>query len=103
MRTLWKIPTTAFRFFTVYGPWGRPDMALFKFTKGILENTPIEIYNNGDMERDFTYIDDLAKAVVLLSDKVPHHRRMAKAKMTPGSAPPRRSASSISAMANRST
>jgi UDP-glucuronate 4-epimerase len=68
---LWKIPTTAFRFFTVYGPWGRPDMALFKFTKGILENTPIEIYNNGDMERDFTYIDDLAKAVVLLSEAIP--------------------------------
>ncbi len=68
---LWKIPTTAFRFFTVYGPWGRPDMALFKFTKGILEGTPIEIYNNGDMQRDFTYIDDLAKAVVLLSDAIP--------------------------------
>ena len=68
---LWTIPTTAFRFFTVYGPWGRPDMALFKFTKGILENQPIEIYNNGDMIRDFTYIDDLAKAIVLLSEAVP--------------------------------
>jgi len=68
---LWNIPTTAFRFFTVYGPWGRPDMALFKFTKGILDGTPIEIYNNGDMQRDFTYIDDLAKAVVLLSDVIP--------------------------------
>jgi UDP-glucuronate 4-epimerase len=68
---LWSIPTTAFRFFTVYGPWGRPDMALFKFTKGILENEPIEIYNNGDMQRDFTYIDDIAKAIVLLSDAVP--------------------------------
>lgn len=68
---LWKIPTTTFRFFTVYGPWGRPDMALFKFTKAILENTPIEIYNNGDMERDFTYIDDLAKAIVLLGEKAP--------------------------------
>jgi UDP-glucuronate 4-epimerase len=68
---LWNIPTTAFRFFTVYGPWGRPDMALFKFTKGILENQPIEIYNNGDMQRDFTYIDDLAKAIVLLCDAVP--------------------------------
>ncbi len=68
---LWRIPTTAFRFFTVYGPWGRPDMALFKFTKGILENTPIEIYNNGDMQRDFTYIDDLSKAIVLLCDAIP--------------------------------
>jgi len=68
---LWKVPTTAFRFFTVYGPWGRPDMALFKFTKGILEGTPIDIYNNGDMARDFTYIDDIAKAIVLLIDAVP--------------------------------
>jgi UDP-glucuronate 4-epimerase len=69
---LWNIPTTAFRFFTVYGPWGRPDMALFKFTKGILDGTPIEIFNNGDMQRDFTYIDDLAKAVILLSDAIPN-------------------------------
>ena len=68
---LWNIPTTAFRFFTVYGPWGRPDMALFKFTKGIIEGTPIDIYNNGDMERDFTYIDDLAKSIVLLADAIP--------------------------------
>ena len=68
---LWNIPTTAFRFFTVYGPWGRPDMALFKFTKGILEGTPIDIYNNGDMQRDFTYIDDLAKSIVLLCDAIP--------------------------------
>jgi UDP-glucuronate 4-epimerase len=70
---LWKVPTTAFRFFTVYGPWGRPDMALFKFTKAILENQPIDVYNHGEMDRDFTYIDDLAKAVVLLSDAVPSH------------------------------
>jgi UDP-glucuronate 4-epimerase len=70
---LWQIPTTAFRFFTVYGPWGRPDMALFKFTKGIIEGTPIEIYNNGNMERDFTYIDDLAQAVVMLSDAIPQN------------------------------
>jgi UDP-glucuronate 4-epimerase len=68
---LWNIPTTAFRFFTVYGPWGRPDMALSKFTKGIIEGTPIDIYNNGDMERDFTYIDDLAKGIVLLADSIP--------------------------------
>ncbi|MGO7209266.1 NAD-dependent epimerase/dehydratase family protein, partial [Rhizobium ruizarguesonis] len=56
---LHKIPTTAFRFFTVYGPWGRPDMALFKFTKNMLEGQPIEIYGEGNMSRDFTYIDDL--------------------------------------------
>lgn len=68
---LWNLPTTMFRFFTVYGPWGRPDMALFKFTKGILEDTPIDIYNNGDMYRDFTYVDDLVKGIRLLIDAVP--------------------------------
>jgi UDP-glucuronate 4-epimerase len=68
---LWNIPTTAFRFFTVYGPWGRPDMALFKFTKGILEGAPIDIYNFGKMERDFTYVADLVKAVALLADRPP--------------------------------
>jgi UDP-glucuronate 4-epimerase len=72
---LWKIPTTAFRFFTVYGPWGRPDMALFKFTKGILAGEPIDIYNNGEMSRDFTYIDDLAKAIILLADAIPEDPR----------------------------
>ena len=56
------VPTTLFRFFTVYGPWGRPDMALFKFTKGILEGTPIDIYNHGQMYRDFTYVEDLVRA-----------------------------------------
>lgn len=65
------IPVTMFRFFTVYGPWGRPDMALFKFTKGIIEGTPIEIYNNGDMYRDFTYVEDLARAIRLLMDTPP--------------------------------
>jgi UDP-glucuronate 4-epimerase len=65
------MPTTLFRFFTVYGPWGRPDMALFKFTKGILEGTPIEIYNHGEMWRDFTYVDDLVRAIRLLIDVVP--------------------------------
>ncbi len=68
---LWGIPTTMFRFFTVYGPWGRPDMALFKFTKGILEGTPIDIYNHGDMWRDFTYVDDLVHGIRLLIDAVP--------------------------------
>jgi UDP-glucuronate 4-epimerase len=68
---LWQIPTTLFRFFTVYGPWGRPDMALFTFVESILADRPIEIYNYGQMERDFTYIDDLVEAIIRLSDKVP--------------------------------
>lgn len=68
---LWNLPTTMFRFFTVYGPYGRPDMALFKFTKGIIEGTPIDIYNNGDMFRDFTYVDDLVKGIRLLVDTPP--------------------------------
>lgn len=68
---LWDIPTTMFRFFTVYGPWGRPDMALFKFTKGIIEGTPIDIYNNGDMHRDFTFVTDLVRAIRLLIDAAP--------------------------------
>jgi len=68
---LYKIPTTMFRFFTVYGPWGRPDMALFKFTKGILDNEKIDIYNNGEMHRDFTYVDDLVKGIRLLFEAVP--------------------------------
>jgi UDP-glucuronate 4-epimerase len=60
-----------FRFFTVYGPWGRPDMALFKFTKAILEGKPIDVYNHGDMKRDFTYVTDLVEAIRLLLDAVP--------------------------------
>lgn len=65
------LPTTMFRFFTVYGPWGRPDMALFKFTKAIFENQPIDIYNHGDMWRDFTYVDDLVRAITLLIPAIP--------------------------------
>jgi UDP-glucuronate 4-epimerase len=68
---LWNLPTTMFRFFTVYGPWGRPDMALFKFVVAILDGRPIDIYNNGDMYRDFTYIDDLVTAISLLIDTPP--------------------------------
>lgn len=68
---LWNLPTTMFRFFTVYGPWGRPDMALFKFTKGVLEGAPIDIYNNGDMYRDFTYVTDLVRGIRLLIDAIP--------------------------------
>ena len=70
---LYDIPVTMFRFFTVYGPWGRPDMALFKFTKKILSDEPIEIYNKGNMIRDFTYVADLIKAIYLLSSKVPEN------------------------------
>ena len=68
---LWKIPVTMFRFFTVYGPWGRPDMALFKFVDSILNDKPIDIYNHGDMYRDFTYVDDLVHGIRLLIDKIP--------------------------------
>jgi len=60
---LFGLPITMFRFFTVYGPWGRPDMALFKFTKAILAGEPIDVYNHGNMKRDFTYIDDLIEAI----------------------------------------
>jgi len=66
---LWSLPTTMFRFFTVYGPWGRPDMALFKFTDAILDGRPIDIYNHGDMYRDFTYVDDLVRGIRLLLDR----------------------------------
>lgn len=68
---LFGTPMTFFRFFTVYGPWGRPDMALFKFAKGILANEPIDVYNNGEMVRDFTYVEDLAESIVRLIDAVP--------------------------------
>jgi UDP-glucuronate 4-epimerase len=68
---LWGIPTTVFRFFSAYGPWGRPDMALFKFVQNILADRAIDIYGHGDMERDFTYIDDLVEALVRLCGVVP--------------------------------
>lgn len=68
---LWDLPTTMFRFFTVYGPWGRPDLALYKFVDAILEDRPIDIYNHGDMYRDFTYVDDLVRAIRLLIDAAP--------------------------------
>lgn len=68
---LWNIPTTMFRFFTVYGPWGRPDMALYKFVDAILDGRPIDIYNNGKMYRDFTYVSDLVRAIRLLIDTTP--------------------------------
>jgi UDP-glucuronate 4-epimerase len=66
---LYRIPTTGLRFFTVYGPWGRPDMALFLFTKAILAGEPIQVFNNGDMQRDFTYIDDIVEGIVRVTDR----------------------------------
>ncbi|MGH1367096.1 MAG: GDP-mannose 4,6-dehydratase [Maritimibacter sp.] len=68
---LWKLPTTMFRFFSVYGTWGRPDLALYKFVDAILDGRPMDIYNNGDMHRDFTYVDDLVRAIRLLIDTPP--------------------------------
>ena len=68
---LWKIPTTMFRFFTVYGPWGRPDMALFKFVKAGLDGDAIDVYHNGDLARDFTYVTDLVRGIRLLIDTPP--------------------------------
>lgn len=66
---LYRLPTTGLRFFTVYGPWGRPDMALFLFTKAILEGRPIDVFNHGNMRRDFTYIDDIVEGVVRTADR----------------------------------
>jgi UDP-glucuronate 4-epimerase len=68
---LYQLPTTGLRFFTVYGPWGRPDMALYKFTKAILEGKPIDVYNHGKMKRDFTYVDDIVTAMVKIMDCIP--------------------------------
>ena len=72
---IWRLPITMLRFFTVYGPWGRPDMALFKFTKGIMNGEPIDIYNNGEMYRDFTYIDDIVKGITALTDAPPKEEK----------------------------
>lgn len=68
---LWNLPTTMFRFFTVYGPWGRPDMVPYKFVQAMVEGRPIDIYNNGDMHRDFTYVGDLVKGIRMLIDVAP--------------------------------
>ena len=72
---LFGLPTTGLRFFTVYGPWGRPDMALFLFTKAILEDRPINVFNNGKMSRDFTYIDDIVEGLVRVNDNPPQGNR----------------------------
>ena len=68
---LYNLPTTGLRFFTVYGPWGRPDMAMYLFTKAITSNEPIQVFNNGEMERDFTYIDDIVDGVVRVINSIP--------------------------------
>jgi len=68
---LYDLPTTGLRFFTVYGPWGRPDMALFKFTERIIKGESIDVYNNGDMRRDFTYIDDIVEGILRIQNIIP--------------------------------
>jgi len=102
---LYRIPVTGLRFFTVYGPWGRPDMAIFLFTKAILSGTPIKLFNHGKMRRDFTYIDDVTHGILQLIDHVPrsdaggdgvpariynigrgHRSRTASANLSPGTA-----------------
>jgi UDP-glucuronate 4-epimerase len=83
---LYRLPATGLRFFTVYGPWGRPDMAIYSFTKAIVEGRPIKLFNDGDMRRDFTFIDDVAKAVVKLLDHPPQAlTKAAGAASDPGS------------------
>ena len=77
---IWKIPITMLRFFTVYGPWGRPDMALFKFTKGIIGNKKIDIYNRGKMYRDFTFVDDIVNGIIALIKKAPNVKQLGKIK-----------------------
>ena len=74
--SIFNLPTTGLRFFTVYGPWGRPDMALFKFTKNIIKKKKIELYNHGDHIRDFTYIDDIVKSIYLILNKIPKKNKL---------------------------
>ncbi len=80
---LFDLPTTGLRFFTVYGPWGRPDMALFLFTKAILENRPIQVFNNGNMVRDFTYVDDIVEGVARVIDNPPARTENEKSTSAP--------------------
>ena len=85
---LYNLPTTGLRFFTVYGPWGRPDMALFLFTKAILEGKPIDVFNNGEMSRDFTYVDDIVEGVLRVLDNPPEpDRRWSGVRPSPASSP----------------
>jgi UDP-glucuronate 4-epimerase len=97
---LFKIPVTMLRFFTVYGPWGRPDMALFKFAAALFEDRPIDIYNFGDMRRDFTYIDDLVEAAILLLRCAPPLER-GQQKLEPVLRPDRRQSSDLERHSNK--
>lgn len=80
---LYQIPTTGLRFFTVYGPWGRPDMAYFSFTKSILNRKPIQVFNHGKMRRDFTYIDDIVEGIIRVVSKIPQSNSTAETKPAP--------------------
>ena len=80
---LYQIPTTGLRFFTVYGPWGRPDMAYFSFTKLILSGNPIKVFNYGKMRRDFTYIDDIVEGIIRVTNKIPQSSSTAEKKLAP--------------------
>lgn len=82
---LYQLPTTGLRFFTVYGPWGRPDMAPMKFAKAILAGKPIDVYNNGDLARDFTYIDDIVEGIIRVQDVIPQASDDEKLNEDPGS------------------
>ena len=79
---LWKLPITVLRFFTVYGPWGRPDMAYFKFTRKILNKKKIDIYNKGKMFRDYTYVDDIVDGIFKITNKIPKINSNKNIKMT---------------------
>lgn len=81
---LFGLPTTGLRFFTVYGPWGRPDMAMYSFTKAILEGKPIDVYNHGKMRRDFTYVDDIVEGVVRVADHIPAAQELSENERHPG-------------------
>jgi UDP-glucuronate 4-epimerase len=80
---LYRLPVTGLRFFTVYGPWGRPDQSLFLFVKSIMKNEPINVFNNGKMLRDFTYIDDIVNGVILVLDKPPNMNTSPNSKSAP--------------------
>ena len=100
---LFALPATGLRFFTVYGPWGRPDMAMWLFAEAILEGRPIRLFNHGQMRRDFTYVDDIVEAVVRLIDRLPRPIRPGRATARTRHAARRRGASTTSATTSRST
>ena len=101
---LYGLPTTGLRFFTVYGPWGRPDMAMWLFVEAILNDRPINVFNNGQMRRDFTYIDDIVEGVVRVADRTPAARHARTGSETPARARARPPfASTTSATTSRSS